>query len=230
MYSIVLTDTTVTSKNTRNHMSRIPVAYLILGWENNREAIIDFFRNAKTTINMVTDAAAPPITTSKLYWLIKEMLAARRRGVSIRLITDITMDNLSDCKDRITRVDAMRHLEGISVIVGVSDSEYIALVPSSAPREEIKKIQFIQSDYESVVAIKQHIFNALWNRAISAQLRIDELEGIVVGDGVARDETKNMIDRIYKCEKCKLIFIYSFEVGEHRAATGHRDIREYPIA
>lgn len=200
MYSIVLTDTTVTSKNTPNHMSRIPVAYLILGWENNREAIIDFFRNAKTTINVVTDAAAPPITTSKLYWLIKEMLAARRRGVSIRLITDITMDNLSDCKDRITRVDAMRHLEGISVVVGVSDSEYIALVPSSAPREEIKKIQFIQSDYESVVAIKQHIFNVLWNRAISAQLRIDELEGIVVGDGVTRDETKNMIDRIYKCE------------------------------
>lgn len=103
-------------------MSRIPVAYLILGWENNCEAIIDFFRNAKTTINMVTDAAAPPITTSKLHWLIKEMLAARRRRVSLRLITDITMDNLPDCKDRITRVDAMRHLEGISVVVGVSDS------------------------------------------------------------------------------------------------------------
>jgi hypothetical protein len=38
---------------------RIPVAYLILGYENNRNAITDFYRNAKSTVNWVTDAEVP---------------------------------------------------------------------------------------------------------------------------------------------------------------------------
>jgi hypothetical protein len=219
----------VTSRNSHKDMSRIPVAYLILGWENNRKALIDFFRNAKNMINVLTDASAPPIT-SKLSWLIKEILAARTRGVRSRLITDITRDNLTDCKDRITQIDAVRHFAGIEVVFMVSESEYMALVPSSAPREEIEKIQLIYSDSESVVGIKQRIFNALWDRAIPAQSRIDELEGKVPGEAITTQDTRKVIDSIHVCRDCNRMFVYEFEVMQHKKASGHSNYGEHAIA
>jgi hypothetical protein len=39
----------------QENASRIPVAYLILGYENNRRAIIDFHRNARAMINWVKE-------------------------------------------------------------------------------------------------------------------------------------------------------------------------------
>jgi len=164
----------MTTHNDNTDLTRIPIAYLILGWENNRKAIIDFFRNAENMLNFVTDAMMPPVT-SKLDWLIREFYAAKKKGVISKLITDITKDNLTDCKDRMTLVDKMRHLRGTQVVFGVSDVEYMALVPS-ATREE-GYLQFIYSDSESLVEIKQLIFNALYVRAIPARRRINELEG-----------------------------------------------------
>ena len=65
------------------HMSRIPVAYLELGSENNRQALIDFHGNARSSINIVTGAVSPKIVT-KLDWLNRAIYDARKRGVRFR--------------------------------------------------------------------------------------------------------------------------------------------------
>jgi hypothetical protein len=217
-----------TNGSVKKDITRIPVAYLVLGWENNRKAVVDFFLNARSMVNVVTDALFPPVTTA-LDWLIKELLDARSRGVIIRLITYITKENLSACKDRLNQVDEMRHLNGIRMVFAVSDSGFIALVPSAAPREDIEKIQFIQSDSEKVVATRNVVFEALLTRAVPCQLRIDELERKVTGTGTGTEAAMQVIYRIYKCVDCKEQFVFSWEVRNHRNTTGHHSYDEYPI-
>jgi hypothetical protein len=209
-------------------MSRIPVAFLILGYENNRKAIIDFLRKARTTINWVTDAIQPTVS-SKIEWLEKEIADARERGVVMKQISDITPENLDDCKKRMSRIDELRHLAGIRVVFGFSDFEFFAMVPTLGPRKEVRETQFIESDSESVLAYKQLIFGALWERAIPSQLRIDELEGKAPTVNSSTNEIRNVIDRIYACLECKKTFVFSHEVEEHKKTTGHGNYREYPL-
>ena len=53
-------------------------------------------------------------------------IAARQRGCTIRLITEITQDNLQYCKELMAGVvDELRHLEGLIGGIAVNDSEYI---------------------------------------------------------------------------------------------------------
>ena len=53
-------------------------------------------------------------------------IAARQRGYTIRLITEITQDNLQYCKELMAGVvDELRHLEGLIGGIAVNDSEYI---------------------------------------------------------------------------------------------------------
>jgi hypothetical protein len=210
--------------------SRISVAYLILGYENNRNAVIGFFRNAKSSANWVTDAILPTVG-SNIDWLWKEIADARRRGVKCRELTDITKDNLSHCKKNMARLDEFRHLGGMAVNFGVSDTEALVIAPSLAPREE-RSIQFIYSDSESVVEYKQRCFDLLWDRAIPGQTRINELEGGGEEESLVAapaTQTQVVIDRIHSCMECKQTFVYQHEVEEHRRAIGHKNFRAFPV-
>jgi hypothetical protein len=126
----------------------------------------------------------------------------------------------------------------MAVNFGVSDTEALVIVPSLAPREE-RSIQFIYSDSESVVEYKRQCFDVLWDRAIPAQTRINELEG---GGGVSEGEEESLaapaaqtqtqtviIDRIHSCMECKQTFVYQHEVEEHRRAIGHKNFRAFPV-
>jgi hypothetical protein len=201
-------------------------------------------------INLVTDAIQPTLG-SEIDWFWNEISDARRkRGVKCTQLTDITTENLRYCKKEImTRIDELRHLDGIKECFGVTDSEAVAMVPPYQERELDERrssshdIQFIYSDTDSVVRLKQLLFDLLWTRATPAQLRIDELEG----KGKKQDSTlmaagrrriiettieakkKNIIDRIYVCNDCHAMFISTQEVEQHKRQEGHRNFREYPL-
>jgi|SRR5215211_1414951 len=223
------------SRDEQDDVSRISVAYLILGYENNRNAVIGFFRNAKSSANWVTDAILPTVG-SNIDWLWKEISDARQRGVKCRELTDITKNNLSHCKKNMARLDEFRHLGGMAVNFGVSDTEALVIAPPFAPSEE-RSIQFIYSDSESVVEYKQRCFDLLWDRAIPAQTRVNELEGGGVSEGeeeslAAAPATQTqtvIIDRIHSCMECKQTFVYQHEVDEHRRAIGHKSFRAFPV-
>jgi hypothetical protein len=207
-------------------MFRIPVAFMVLGYENNRETIINVLRNARTSVNTVIDALQPVVNT-QVRWIPDEILAARKRGVKFRTVTDVTIDNLQHCKKMMARIDELRHVSGIGVNFVVTDMESIVMVPTDAPREEAR-LQVIHSDSESVVEYKRLCFMSLWDKSAPGQVRIDELEDVAGGNRVSIPAATNVIDRIYECKVCKQTFIYSVEVEEHRK-TGHEEFREYPI-
>jgi two-component system, OmpR family, sensor histidine kinase VicK len=111
--------------------------------------------------------------------LKKAFLDARRRGVKLRYVTEVTEDNVAYCKDLLKIVDELRHLEDIKGNFYVNETEYIA---SATLHEKGKPAS--QITYSNVKEIIQHhkhyVFDTLWNRAIPAELRIQEIEK---GDG-----------------------------------------------
>jgi hypothetical protein len=219
--------------------SKIPVAFLVLGYENNRNTIIDFYRNANTMVNWVTDESLLELQ-SKLSWLESEVAAARSRGVKCNNITDITENNLLHCKKLMTKVDELRHLDGIRVDFGIADTEALSMIlPSSSsltPTVE-QDIQFIQSNSESVVRYKQLLFDMLWTKATPGQRRIDELErkskvsSVIKERAIEQSEVtrRNAIDRIYVCNDYHNMFIFPQEMEDPMKTEGHGSFREYPL-
>jgi hypothetical protein len=207
--------------------SRIPVAYLILGYENNHNTIVSLLRNSRVTIDTVIDSLQA-VANTKMSWIPQEISLAKQKGVKLRTIIDITKDNLPSCKEIVSRIDEVRHLSGIAVNFVVTDTESIVMVPTFAPREEAK-LQVIHSDSESVVEYKRLCFDSLWDKATPALSRIEELESKDADKSAADNATKHVIDRIYACTECKQTFLYSIEMDDHKRATRHESFQEYPI-
>jgi flagellar assembly factor FliW len=109
----------------------------------------------------------------------KAFLHAKGRSVVLRYITEITKDNISYCKQLMTIVDELRHLEGIKGNFMLSETEYIA--PIILFEKGKIASQIIYSNQKEIVDQHQYIFDALWNKAVSAEQRIKEIEDGIIG-------------------------------------------------
>jgi two-component system, OmpR family, sensor histidine kinase VicK len=96
------------------------------------------------------------------------------RGVKLRWITDITKENLSDCK-KLMRIAEVRHLDEITGAFGIHDGiKYRA----SANVKELGQLpeELILSNVKVIVQQQQQVFNILWDKAIPSKQRIKEIE------------------------------------------------------
>ena len=58
----------------------------------------------------------------------KAFFCAKNRSVKTRYLTEITTENISYCKELMSIVDELRHLDGIKGNFMISESEYLAPV------------------------------------------------------------------------------------------------------
>jgi sugar-specific transcriptional regulator TrmB len=95
------------------------------------------------------------------------------RGGKIRIVTEITNENISLCKELMDLVD-IRHLDGIVNNFGVSEKEcFIGIAGRDRNQEQQHTIY---SNVKSYVEAQRSIFNTIWDRAIPAKQRIREIE------------------------------------------------------
>jgi two-component system, OmpR family, sensor histidine kinase VicK len=104
----------------------------------------------------------------------KAFLDAKSRYVGLRYITEITKDNVSYCKELMTLVDELRHLEGIKGNFMLSESEYLS--PIILFEKGKIASQIVYSNLVQIVEQQQYFFDTLWSKAIPAKDRIYELE------------------------------------------------------
>jgi signal transduction histidine kinase len=98
---------------------------------------------------------------------------AKRRGVIIRYITEITKNNLHHCKELVSIVDELRHLDSVKGNFYVSEHEYVA--PSTF-REEGKFSEWmIYSNFKEIIEHQQYVFESLWNVSSSAERKTTEI-------------------------------------------------------
>ena len=133
-----------------------------------------------------------------------------KRGGKIRLITEITKENLHYCKELETIVTEMRHLEGLIGGIAVSESEYMS---TTTLREKQLLTQVFYSNANEVVKQGQYVFDTFWHKAIPAEDRIREIEEGIEPDFIEtiRDPTRvqNIAFELVKSSKEEILTIFS---------------------
>ncbi len=137
--------------------------------------IIDkFAMNCRRDLNLCIDKNGPSVIINvpeitKLYVIFKST------SVQMRIVTDITSDNMGYCKQIAKKNGVeLRHISGIKGNFAISDDrEYIA----SAVLHESKLLtEIIHSNVKEIVDQNQLVFETLWKKAIPAEQRISEIE------------------------------------------------------
>jgi two-component system, OmpR family, sensor histidine kinase VicK len=133
-----------------------------------------------------------------------------RRGGKIRIVTEITNENISLCKELMDLVD-IRHLDGIVNNFGVSEKEcFIGIAGRDRNQEQQHTIY---SNVKSYVEAQQSIFQTIWDRAIPAKQRIREIEEGAKREviEVIRDpfEIQKISCELIKSAKKEILIIFS---------------------
>lgn len=109
---------------------------------------LEFFANAKTRIDTCMNYTRPPLAVD-IAQIKKAFLDAKSRGIRLRYLTEITIDNISYCKLLKIIVDELRHLDGIKGNFMISENEYLA--PVISEEEGAIASQLIYSNEDQII-------------------------------------------------------------------------------
>jgi signal transduction histidine kinase len=155
---------------------------IIFGKGNAINTEVGIFHNAATSIDTCMTYTRPSLAVS-LKSIKDSFLAAKRRGIKLRYITEINHHNFEDCKELLGIVHELRHLDGVKTNFMISEKEYLA--PLIQEKREAIASEHIYSDTVQIVEHGQCIFDTLWSKSIPAEERIKQLM-----DGEVAPETK----------------------------------------
>jgi two-component system sensor histidine kinase VicK len=149
-----------------------PTTRIIFGKGNAISTEVGIFHKAATGIDTCMTYTRPSLAIS-LKPIKGAFLAAKRRGIKLRYITEINHHNFEDCKDLLGIVHELRHLDGIKTNFMISEREYLA--PLIQEKSEAIASEHIYSDMAQIVEHGQCIFDTLWSKSIPAEERIKQL-------------------------------------------------------
>ncbi|MEO9362578.1 MAG: HAMP domain-containing sensor histidine kinase [Nitrososphaera sp.] len=168
-----------------------------------------FMSNVKKQMDICFDSKGPSIVV-KVDAYRNGYIDIRKRGGKIRAFTEITKDNIHDCKELAKIVDELRHLDGVKGGIAINEDEYMA----TTCLEEGKPLtQVIYSNAPAMVKQGQYIFDTLWSKAIPAEYKIREIE-----DGIEPEiietisdpyRVKNMAFELASSAKNEILGIFS---------------------
>lgn len=98
----------------------------------------------------------------------------KSQGKRIRYITEINKNNLSYCR-LMSQVLELRHLDKIRGAMMINDKEYLSIIESKKKDDESPPI-LLYSNNEQLVSQQHQIFDILWEKAISLNKRIEQIE------------------------------------------------------
>lgn len=104
---------------------------------------------------------------------ISKYIGAQQRGVKIRVITEITKENLIFCKENMRYIDGLRHMDTITHMFQVSERHYVS---TKMLTENPHFIEGIFCNKRWFVREQQYLFESLWKKAIPAKQRFKEIE------------------------------------------------------
>ena len=143
------------------------------GVETVINTVLRFLYETNNTIDACVDYTRPSLAID-IPELKEAFINTKKRGVKIRYVTEITKDNVSYCKQLLTMVDELRHLDGIKGNFYVSETEYLA--PATFHEKEKPASQIIYSNVKEIIEHQKYVFDSFWSRAIPAERRIKEIE------------------------------------------------------
>src|ERR1044072_981887 len=169
-----------------------PKTRVIFGKRNIIDTGIGIFNRASKSIDTCMTYTRPSLAVS-LRAIKDAFLAAKRKGVRLRYITEINHHNIEDCKVLLNIVHELRHLDGVKTNFMISEGEYLA--PLVQDKSEAIASEHIYSDMTQIVEHGQCIFDTLWSKSIPAEERIKQL---INGEVAAETRIVDSDDEIKK--------------------------------
>jgi signal transduction histidine kinase len=158
---------------TRSNAENVVVAKILSGPQNVVNAILNSFSQAQCQIDFCGSSEFP-ITASSLGLIKYARLNAKKRGIKLRYIIEITNENISYCENLMETVE-LRHLNDIKGYFGIIDrTEYMATATIAGASRPLDQV--IYSNARIFVELQQYLFQTLWDKAIPAQQKIRALE------------------------------------------------------
>jgi two-component system, OmpR family, sensor histidine kinase VicK len=161
----------VLASSSANPPSTSEKTVVIYGSDKTTKAILEFLKSAKFSMNICADHTWPSVAMGVEVYK-KGLSELKARKVRFRAITDITRDNVKHCKE-LVQIAELRHLDGIKGNFGISEKAYTA---SATLREAALLQQVIYSNVKAILEQQHYVFETLWNKAISAEEKIREIE------------------------------------------------------
>ena len=140
------------------------------GTDNVISVELGFFSEAKTRIDTCMDHTRPALAIG-IEAIRKSFVEAKRKGVQLRYLTEITNENISYCKEIMSIVNEVRHLDTIKGNFMISESEYLAPITDKIKPADI----IIFSNVKEIIEHQQYVFHTFWDKAISARQKIREI-------------------------------------------------------
>jgi len=146
---------------------------VIYGINTVMNTVLQFLYQTKGKIDACVDYTRPSLAID-IVILKNAFLDAKKRGVRLRYATEITKDNISYCKQMMTMVDELRHLEGIKGNFYISETGYLA--PATFHEAGKPAAQIIYSNVKEIIEHQKYVFETLWSKTIPSEQRIREIE------------------------------------------------------
>src|ERR687897_221580 len=129
----------------------------------------EFFSTNSKKFDFCASSATTPIAMTIFRDAYEGM---KSRGTKIRWVTDITKDNLTHCKDLMQYAE-VRHISSLNENFRMSETEYIE---ATTTKEGLPIPKLIYSNSKEIIGQQQYIFETLWDKAVPAEHRIEEIE------------------------------------------------------
>ena len=145
--------------------------------------ILEISYNAEDRIDICGNSRFPSLIFS-FESIRKAIMDARdRKYIRQRYIFEITKENIEYCKD-LMKIAQTRHMNEIEANILLNEKEYLGSITLKEPHQ-----QAVYTNVREIVEQQQNIFETLWNKSITAEKRIKEIE-----EGTVHYETRIIDD------------------------------------
>src|SRR6478672_6803283 len=153
---------------TKEDVERTEILY---GSDKIVKRTIDDFHKIKERFDNCTDSTGPSVFFNTPIW--KEFVNLANRGIKLRFITEITKDNIANCKE-LMKIAELRHLDGVKGNFGISDGNNYG--GSANVKEGHPPVEIMRSNVRAFVDQQQFFFETLWSKSIPGEQKIKEIE------------------------------------------------------
>jgi signal transduction histidine kinase len=151
--------------------------------------------NANNAIHIYGDSKSSSIII-QTESIKKIFLECVKRGVKYKYVTEITKGNIPYCKEvmKIIRPGELRHLDGVKGNFVVTESEYLA-TPTLYDTQPLQEV--VYSNAKQVVEQNECLFETLWDKSITAEHRIKEIEEGLKSDVIEIIRNSSRAKKLY---------------------------------
>jgi hypothetical protein len=140
----------------------------------------------------------PILVENSLFFNTLADFKIKQKGVSVRFITTITSENISDCTKLMKFVE-LRHIDAIIGYLGISDrKQFFNYIRPLSKKENNKEdnsnlqLNFIHITNEDFIQIQYFLFEKLWELSIPANERITEIKRMMFDNNLLNTNIRDI--------------------------------------